>query len=113
MSMITELIDRLKSMAAQEGAFDDKIKSRNAKTLLEAIDTIQLFRQKLNALQTEPFINKPCISEGVCHEDKMMVLEKIKAEIDEDHSHTFNDGCINKNYVLSVIDKYMKESEEV
>ena len=41
------------------------------------------------------------------------VLEKIKSEIEEDYSHTFNDGCINKNYVLSVIDKYMTESEEV
>lgn len=40
------------------------------------------------------------------------VLDKIRAEIEEDHSHTFNDGCINKNYVLSVIDKYMSESEK-
>lgn len=48
-----------------------------------------------------------------CHEDTMKVLEKIKAEIEEDYSHTFNDGCINKNYVLSVIDKYKTESEDI
>lgn len=60
----------------------------------------------------DDFINKPCVSEQACHEDKVKVLEKIRTEIKEDHSHTFNDGCINKNYVLSVIDKYMKESEE-
>lgn len=53
MSMTTELIDRLKPMAAQEGAFDDKIKGRNAKTLLEAIDTIQLLSEKLHTSQME------------------------------------------------------------
>lgn len=33
----------------------------------------------------EPFINKPCISEKVCHEDKIKALDKLKIEI-EDHT---------------------------
>ena len=60
----------------------------------------------------EPFINKPCISEGVCHEDKMQVLEKIKAEIE--HMIPFSKEALSmKLGMLEIIDKYMKESEEV
>ena len=33
------------------------------------------------ALDQEPFINKPCISNGVCEHDKNKVLDKIRAEI--------------------------------
>lgn len=36
----------------------------------------------IKILEQEPFINKPCISKGVCHEDKNKVLDKISAEIE-------------------------------
>lgn len=60
----------------------------------------------------KPFINEPCVSKQAYHEDMVAVLKKIKAEIEEDYSHTFNDGCINKDHVLSVIDKYMEKEED-
>ena len=73
--------------------------------------------------QKEPFINKPCVSEQACREDKMKVLEEIRAEIkamfpppgnwmyDEGygHEHTVCEVLVD---VLQIIDKYMKESEE-
>ncbi len=72
----------------------------------------------------EPFINKPCISEGVCHEDKIRVLDKLMAEIEQLPTNTrINwDGCcpdidypeieyidISKNNLLKIIDKYRTE----
>jgi len=63
----------------------------------------------------EPFINKPCVSEGVCHEDKMKVLEKIRKEIEENRDewlkgqdpewHAY-DRCI------AIIDRHIAESED-
>lgn len=39
-------------------------------------------REAIKVLEQEPFINKPCISKGVCNEDKIKVLNKISAEIE-------------------------------
>lgn len=75
----------------------------------------------------EPFINKPCVSEGVCHEDKMKVLEKIKAEIeyikkvkkdllvtcgDEYTKTMMKSEILGIETVLLVVDKYIAESED-
>lgn len=58
----------------------------------------------------EPFINKPCVSEGVCHEDKMKVLEKIKAEIEQDAFKDVNGSkYISVNRVNQIINKYTEE----
>lgn len=59
----------------------------------------------IEALQTEPFINKPCVSEQACHEDKMKVLEKIKAEMLDIMIRTYQE-------VKAIIDKYTAESED-
>lgn len=61
----------------------------------------------------EPFINKPCVSEQACHEDKVKVLSKIRAEIETEK----NAGCHTQyagglDFALSIIDKYMEESED-
>lgn len=61
------------------------------------------------ALEQEPFIDKPCVSIGVCHEDKIKVLNKIRAEIEE-----INVGItplVNVYKILNIIDKYKSESE--
>lgn len=59
----------------------------------------------------EPFINKPCVAWGVCREDKMKVLEKIKAEIE--HMIPFSKEALSmKLGMLEIIDKYMTESED-
>lgn len=58
----------------------------------------------------EPFINKSCVSEGICREDKMQVLDKIRTEIE-----ALTDGAKTERIwnvdVLAIIDKYRSESE--
>ena len=76
--------------------------------------------QSISPVTPQPFINKPCISEGVCHEDKMNVLDKIKAEIEhltiteggEDYIRKMAELCSLKFKVLQIIDKYKSESED-
>ena len=63
------------------------------------------FIEQLPSVQPEPFINKPCVSEGVCREDKMKVLEKIKAEMQDIMIRTYQE-------VKAIIDKYTAESED-
>ena len=73
----------------------------------------------------EPFINKPCVSEQACHEDKMKVLEKIRAEIESQRKEVSNKNSVydelqNYYYGLNdglkdardIIDKYMAERVE-
>ena len=66
-------------------------------------------------LEQEPFINKPCVSDGVCEHDKQMVLEKMRAEIAEIHliGYATVDGKreIASRAVMQIIDKYKAESE--
>ena len=55
--------------------------------------------------EVEPFINKPCVSSGVCEHDKQKVLDKIRAEIEQE-------PYVSKMEVLDIIDKYKAESED-
>ena len=68
----------------------------------------------IEALEQEPFMNKPCVSHKVCHEDKVKVLDKIRAEI-EQTSETV-DGFLmhdgTKRTVLKIINKHKSESED-
>ena len=64
---------------------------------------------KLPSVTPQPFINKPCVSEGVCREDKIKVLDKIRAEIVELRSRQ-NVGVLE---CLDIIDKYKAESEDM
>ena len=82
----------------------------------------------IKALEQEPFINKPCVSEKVCEHDKQMVLDKIRAEIEQaefslDKSSDFQDDRTDtekfadwsrmiKVILCEIIDKYKAESEE-
>lgn len=71
----------------------------------------------LKALEQEPFINKPCVSSGVCDLDKNKVLDKIRAEIEELKPNNPNfkgyfEHNVALNKVLEVIDKYKAESKE-
>lgn len=67
------------------------------------------------ALEQEPFINKPCVSSGVCEHDKNEVLDKIRAEIENDWqlkkypSSPFSCGL---RQAIGIIDKYKAESED-
>ena len=64
----------------------------------------------------EPFINKPCVSSGVCEHDKQKILDTIRAEIedldiyyDNDYFSTNNCPMYKCNEVLLIIDKYKTE----
>lgn len=65
----------------------------------------------IKALEQEPFINKPCVSSGVCEHDKNKVLDKIRAEIDSHCSDNRdrNDGLY---IAMKIIDKYIAEGSE-
>ena len=87
--------------------------------------------EDLGMFEQEPFMNKPCVAHQVCHEDKVKVLNKIRAEIAEYGSifvayvitdKTKTDKGIEKlvsdvlkqakEQVLNVIDKHIKEYKE-
>lgn len=57
-------------------------------------------------LEQEPFINKPCVSEKACEHDKQMILDKIRAEIEQ---LPITDTAVR--LVIEIIDKYKAESE--
>ena len=75
----------------------------------------------LELLEQEPFINKPCVSSGVCEHDKQKVLEKIRAEIEQlptnyieiqrPHSVVERD-VVELGAVMRILDKYKAESKE-
>lgn len=57
----------------------------------------EYFQQAIKALEQEPFINKPCVSEKACEHDKQMVLDKIKAEIERQEKWLLQAGCTAYN----------------
>lgn len=80
--------------------------------------------------EQEPFINKPCVSEQSCHEDKTQVLRKIMEEIanenkrqnaigsdcwenDSHEARTHFSAARAYAHCICIIDKYMKDGEEV
>ena len=82
----------------------------------------EILNLAIKALEQEPFINKPCVSSGVCEYDKNKVLDKIRAEIEsitpKAHIRTGKlsidtELMIPLDRVLKVIDKYKAESEDV
>lgn len=62
----------------------------------------------------EQFINKPCVSEQACHEDKMKVLAKIRAEIDRQEKWLLQAGytAYNIDIAFDAIKSVVAESEE-
>lgn len=62
-------------------------------------------------LKQEPFMNKPCVSAGVCEHDKMQALDNIMSEIQNLRgcSCSCSDGIVDD--VEDIIDKYRTESK--
>jgi len=91
------------------GAFDN--------TVYKVADVERLVRV-LPPVQPQPFINKPCVSEGACREDKIKVLDKIKAEIDQKQYDFMDDKDYDEGIrfglmlAYQIIDKYKVENEE-
>lgn len=93
----------------------------------KAVDDVDFMDDEMyEALQTlvkiaeqEPFINKSCISQGVCCEDKAKVLDKIRAEIENIDTNYYRSvngidmtECADdfKNEILNIIAKYKTEN---
>ena len=68
-------------------------------------------REAIKVLEQEPFINKPCISKGVCHEDKNKVLDKISAEIERQEKWLACAGynAYNVDIAFNSIKRVLKE----
>lgn len=68
--------------------------------------------RRLPSVTPQPFINKPCVSEGVCREDKIQVLDKIRAELIQ----SIQNGTLKiesgNEELFRIIDKYKVESED-
>lgn len=66
-------------------------------------------------LELEPFINKTCVSEGVCNEDKIKVLDKISAEIENQEKWIMCAGynAYNVDIAFNSIKKVLKESRDM
>ena len=62
----------------------------------EIIDVVN----ELSSVTPKPFINKPCISEGVCRKDKIQVLDKIKPEILDEAEYAYADFDEYKEDIL-------------
>lgn len=63
-------------------------------------------------MDQKSFINKPCISEGVCREDKIQVLDKIRAELIQSIQNGILKIESGNEELFRIIDKYKAESEE-
>ena len=84
--------------------------------------TKDALKKAIELLKQEPFMNKPCVSGGVCEHDKMQMLDKIRAEIKalspEPTAFDVIDGNPIKDAVwetiadvVTIIDKYREESK--
>lgn len=69
-----------------------------------------IFNYIIEVLEREPFLNKPCVSKGVCHEDKVKALDKIRNEVKALTDGAEPDHVWNVD-VFAIIDKYKAEEE--
>ena len=72
---------------------------------------IEELEKRIEALEQEPSINKPCVSGGVCEHDKQKVLDKIRAEIEEKADGSVGEIADGLYDALEIIDKYKAETE--
>ena len=109
-----------------EHAWRDKLDSRELIVqMIATAPTIKEITTKIpihifeRLLEQEPFINKPCVSSGICEHDKNKVLDKIRAEITaiaingqvDEHTMFIRAGGEVKQMALDIIDKYKAEIE--
>ena len=65
--------------------------------------------------EQETFINKPCISSGVCEHDKNKVLDKIRAEIERQERWLMDTGynACSVDIAFDAIKSVIAESEDL
>ena len=91
-------------------SFDFELFGRPTKAIL--LDAVKNIVKELPSVTPqEPFINKPCVSSGVCEHDKQKVLDKIRAEIEKWHKEGTNWSDIRLMNIEDILDKYKAESK--
>ena len=80
-------------------------------------EDVEAIQKAIEALEQEPFINKKCVAHQVCHDDKVKVLDKIRAEIEQNaypivHGVNNHEKGMTLYGILQVIDKYKAEESE-
>jgi len=78
-------------------------------------DTVEEMKQ-----EQEPFINKPCVSSGVCEHDKNEVLDKLRAGIEKLRPNLRPEQMTDYDYamvyvvndIVAILDKYKAEVEQ-
>ena len=74
-------------------------------------DFNEILNLAIKALEQEPFINKPCVSSGVCEHDKKVVIDKLYAEIVELQRAMLYASKVEFKDIYKILDKYKAESE--
>ena len=89
----------------------EKCKEKGFRYTLYTLDEYhEALDMAIKALEQEPFINKPCVSQGICHEDKVKVLEDIKAELKRMADNEWNQQVGSSKGLeeaIEVVEKYM------
>lgn len=76
-------------------------------------DYLDALNMAIKALEQEPFINKSCVSSGVCEHDKNVVIDKIHDEVSHLVFRPYEGrNTLDRKDVLQIIDKYKSESEK-
>lgn len=115
---MTEILDEVHKTICQffDVCDDDEEVPMSDKNKL-LLEVNKAICDNLKALEQEPFMNKACVSNKVCEHDKKVVLDKIRAEIEQLRLHKAqfltndNKVCIDSQEVLNILDKYKAESE--
>ena len=87
-----------------------------AKAFLESTFPVLSAKMQLaiKTLEEEPFMNKPCVANQVCHEDKVKMLDKLRDEFISLYPKNYagepamgGSACeFSLNKVLKITDKY-------
>ena len=99
----------------RQATLDAIIKRLGIKNETYLLEAERVIYQQILAMPSvtpqEPFINKPCVSSGVCEHDKQKVLDKIRAEIEKWHEEGTNWSDIRLMNIEDILDKYKAESK--
>lgn len=113
--LLSGIDELMQSPWFNNGKDDDMITHYGYVERKEAVEVVRDLCVKAEpaVIPNQQFINKPCVSSGVCEHDKQKVLDEIKAEIEEHAKINYGlntDGAKALCWCLNVIDKY-KEGE--
>lgn len=116
--LLSGIDELMQSPWFNHGKDDDTITHYGYVERKEAVEVVRdlCIKAEPSVAKNQQFINKPCISSGVCEHDKQNVLDKIRAEIEQEYtkfrnkSDKWGERACGLGTALEIIDKY-KEGE--